>query len=220
MSTSPGLSRMGHQAWARVLVGLHREPKTHARIVAERGNSGDGTRLREQLWGLVRMGVAHVCRWECESPSQRVWSPVFAGGPGVNAPYPAKHKRPPGQVFMERRVNPELLAFSLLIQGLMAGATRAELTEQTGVHHHYIVPLVRLLRELGFAHISGWVRSDAKQAKWAQVLKFGPGADARKPPKQPRLRVARRSDHLRRARQKQIRMIHLTAGPITHQAAA
>lgn len=213
--------RMGYVAWATVLVALHERPMTHQQVASMRGTLGGAQRLREQLWSLERAGLVHVKEWVWPWRSS-VALPVFAGGPGESVPYPVPlAKRPiPGKVYADRPLNAEMLAFVVMIRALHEGATRADLREQSGVYEHHIRPFVRHLRALGFLHTADWRKVVDHGGKWAEVMKFGPGADVRKPRPEPRARVARRSRRVMQARRDHLAMVRMTAGPVAQQAAA
>lgn len=213
--------RMGLLAWARVLVELHKQPMMALDVVRMRGIPGRGQRVSEQLWQLQRAGLVHVATW-VQQRRASVYTPVFAGGEGVSAPYPvALTKRPvPGSTRTHVPAGVELVAFIELIRALKEGASRLDLNEATGVYHHRIAPVLAMLRAEGFLHTCGWRKTIDHGGKWTEVVKFGPGVNVRKPVPQRRSRIVAKSAKICKARRAHLAMVHMTAGPIAHQAAA
>ncbi len=175
------IGRLGLVQYGRILAVISRKPCTH-RDVAKAIGRGEQT-MREILWRMVHLGEAHVVGWAPSDSLRGQQQAVFAGGPGESLPYPRQLCRAaPGSTLARSNPKPELIAFCSLIRELRQGVTRQELHEDTGVAMMRIGILLKSLRVAGMVHRCGWHRESQIGGKPAEVLKFGPGRDAPRPP--------------------------------------
>lgn len=189
MSTKRYPGRMGLCMYARILAFITVEPRTQVEV-SQHFDRG-AQRVRELLWRMTQLGLAHVVEWRVPPSKRGLLAPVFAGGAGVNVSYPNKLTRAAHgatQAIVDPR--PELMAFAVMVKALKGyRCTRARLREVSGVLPHHIRGLLRVLREVGLLHTSGWRRNTDGQP--TEFLRFGPGRDAKRPPTKARAAVVR-----------------------------
>lgn len=197
----PRNGRLGLQAYARILAEITGTPKTPAQAADAMGIGKQS--MREILWRMEHMKLAHVVGWVEPELKRGFLAPLFAAGNGESLPYPRPLRRQaPGATLARSNPKPELMAFAHVCRCLQAGMTRSEIHAETGVAQMRIRLLLREMRRLKLAHRCGWIGREDGAGSPAEVLKFGRGTDA------PRPRILtdkeRQERHRKRKRAKQI----------------
>lgn len=209
---SQRLGRMGLQAYAQLLVSVHANPGTAKDLAARFGR--DAARMRQTLWRMEQLGVVHTVGWERPSRGPGMLIPVFRGGPGVSVPYPNPLRRRAhgrGRELTDPR--PELIAFAGLIKAMMEPVTRRDLRVTTGIAHHRIGPVLRILRAGGLCFTAGWQLSASCPA---ELVQFGKGRNVPRPARQSATVKGRTYRERRRQIEGQLRILGALRGsPVT-----
>lgn len=211
--TAPKPGRWGLQMYARILAQITWHSRTYAEVAAEL-NAGAQS-MREVLWSMVHLGLAHVAAWE---PPAGVRSSYMVAriraGEGANAPYPVPCRKPPGSSARPRR---ELAHFAGIVRELRDGATRQQVHEATGVFHHHLTKLLRQMRDMGLARVADYEPRDNTGGRAAEVWQLGMGPDKRRPPRQSAAVRGLRYRNRKRARKATADVARAIAGLATLQ---
>ena len=176
----PRNGRLGLQAYARILAEITTTPKTPAQAAEAMGIGKQS--MREILWRMEHMKLAHVVGWVEPELKRGFLAPLFAGGNGESLPYPRPLRRQaPGATLARSNPKPELMSFAHICRCLTDGMTRSEIHAETGVAQMRIRLLMREMRRLKLAHRCGWIGREDGAGSPAEVLKFGRGTDAPRP---------------------------------------
>lgn len=202
------LGRWGLVAYARVWATIHQQPRT-AHEAAAAVSSGAQPTARV-LWRMASLGIAHVSSWCApHAPRANVWVPRFAAGPGTHASPPAGKRIATGGRLRPRA---EVTHFAAILRELEVGATRADITRNTGVMEHNLARLLRALRTMRLVRVAGWEVREWGGGRPAEVLQLGTGPDAPRPRRMSRTTINRRYKQARSAHLHMLRMVHHTAG--------
>lgn len=209
--------RFGHRHYALILSQF----KTAASIQQAVDNTSAKLQtVREIVWRMERLGLVHVAIWAEPTSRSSFMVPLFVIGEGQSAPYPRQISRQPLGSSLGRPRS-ELIAFAAMIRLLRDGATRNDLHEQTGVAYMRVSNLLRELRRLGLLHTSAWRCRDDGTGRPAEVLTFGSGRNAARPPTISRAEIQRNTRRRRQDLGRMRTMINLTAAnmPTAREAA-
>lgn len=191
-------TKLGVVGYAHLLAMLTWYPST-VLALAQRARMGHLAAYR-WVMAMHQLGRVHVASW-LELP-RRPLLPVFAVGPGPDAPPPSERAngRPVERcVLPMRRLTKELIAFEHLLRALEVQATRAEVVEATGLDDTTARDGLRALHRLQLAHVAGWYIRPQGGALLAIYL-LGPGRDAPQRRQKPTAR-----DRSFRQRQRELR---------------
>lgn len=184
--TTQRLGRLGLLAYVRILsIVRDHGPMTHMQVADQFGRAD--SKMRNIMVAMVRARLLHISAWAEQPHTRGCVPPVFAYGPGVNAIYPRRtgHKIQGATIGLtQRNRRPTIEALGKIFDLLKDGATRAEILDSTGLMHHNLAPVLRLLKGLGMIHVAGYRRRDeSSTGSPAQVFQLGDRRDAQRPPR-------------------------------------
>lgn len=208
MSAQPKPASRGVMFYAHLLTLLSREPRTIRSLAAAHG-ARFTPNTRSAVRALHAERVVHIAGWVPASRGGKA-SAVFAIGGAADAPMPAGGrvlKRP-------KRIRCEMLAFIAAVRCLESGpVTCREVSEQSGMHIHLALRLVKYLHQSRIVHVGAWeIEHHTPTRAWV----FGPGKDKPKPAPQPQRVVEIRYYEKAKARREQLRALHSLAANTPH----
>lgn len=169
-------TKLGLVGYAHLAAMLVQEPCT-AIALAQKAHMGHVAAYRF-LISLHTLRRVHVRSWEQRPRVRPV--PVFAFGPGQDAPPPIKapNGRPVEAASVPRaRVCASLIAFESLLKAIEQPASLVDAVESTGLHCTQLQRALRTLVHLGLAHVALWVdRPQGGRALPQYQLGDGPNA--------------------------------------------
>jgi hypothetical protein len=217
MTTKKNTGRWGLRRYAQILAAIYWKSRSANDVAEKLGCLGTNSAqsVREVLWGMRDLGLVHVRSWSPHpSPRSCVMTPVFAFGPGDDAPYPVPCNRVPGQP-AGKWVRAELTHFATIVRELRTGATRTEICERCGTMHHNLAPLLREMRALSLARVCEWNFRESGAGQPAEVWKLGHGKEAQRPAPMSKEERQLRYRTRRRAKTATLRVVHAVAGDLT-----
>lgn len=200
----------GHTTYAQFLATC-KKPATVSEVCEATGAKTQT--VREILWRMERLGLVHVTGWSNLAGRSGSKHPLFRAGEGESVPYPRPLNRLP---FGACKGSPrsELVAFAAIVRMLRDGATRKEIHEQTGVAYMRVSNLLRAMRAHGLIHTGAWLGRESGFGSPTEVLVYGPGKNAPRPPTQSRADIHRRYRQRKLELAQMLMMIHATAANI------
>lgn len=195
-------NKLGLVGYANLAAMLDDKPSTASSLTARAG-LGHVAAYR-WLMSLHSLGRVHIASWECKAKSPML--PVFAWGPGHDAPAP--RVRPNGKPVQavnlpEPRVCPSVVAWEYLLRSIEAPASRVEVKAATGLDGTTVKEALAALVNLELAHVALWLDRDQGGIPLPQY-QLGAGRNV----PMPRTKRAERRELLR-ARQERLRTFAL-----------
>jgi hypothetical protein len=181
--------RMGMKGYIALYAALSRKPMSAAELIMDQlvGHNA----VYRYLVTLHALGELHVVDWRVQ-PNIRA-QPVYAAGPGQDAPLPLRpNGRPSAGPNKARRraLSPALIAFASLLRSLREPICRAELREETGYTDYFIGIALRALMKNKLARITSWVReSNSIPGPPRAYYQLGSGPNAKRPPRLTRSQI-------------------------------
>jgi hypothetical protein len=196
----------GKRLYAIVIAQIFAEPRP-AWDIAERIGVKCESDVRKTLYQLSNRGLARIVGWRPREghggPPLALWA--FGGGEWAAYPENYPKSRISSRTSKRHRPGIEMIAFSMMLDSLMAGATMLEISEDSGIPQHAASKLIAFMRKHGLCHCCDWVRRVGHGGTPARVWKFGPGADKRRPvPGQSKAPDANKAHRLQRERAKNL----------------
>lgn len=164
--------------------------------------------VRHAIREMHTAGLVHVASWRPPSSHGGLWSAVWAGGGGKDAPTPTSATKPPSGAV---RTRPEMLTFIAAVRCMQGGhATTRDISDDaSGMSMNAAQALVRLMRELGLAHVAAYEHAGPTLTA---AYAFGCGQDAPRPPRMTKREIEARAWAKRKARGRQINILRALAG--------
>lgn len=212
MSKRPRYSgrRLGWTGYATILRDLQRLPTT-AQEIAVRHDVQLQT-ARRVMARLHELRAVHVLTWT--RPNVRGSSiPVWAFGPGTDAVRPEPPSGTPRQPLSRATALPELVQVVQMLRLLeREPISKTALSAAVGSQWGNVGRFVEHCRSIGLVRIADWeqrIRGGAPAA----LYQLGSGPDVKRPARQDRREVERRSRQARLAKANTVRLIAATAAP-------
>jgi hypothetical protein len=210
------MSVLGLRGHAALYAALAAKPMDYAGL-ALAGKLSDFS-ARRWAQSLHAAGLVHITRWQRIGRGQP--TPVWAAGPGTDAPYPAQ--RPDGSPAVPRPVQhpkrrySSTVAFCVALRALQTGAhTLADMMEETGVSVRGVRGMLYTLHAARVLYISAWHRPNGATGKWCAAYAWGRAKDAEKPAPEPNTSVCRR--HRQRLQERKTLATLLRLGASSNQ---
>lgn len=209
--------RLGWTGYASILRDVWREPTT-AQDLAARHDIQLQT-ARRIMARLHDLRCIHVVRWI--RPHVRGCSiPVWAFGAGVDAQRPEPPSGTPRQPLTRATALPELVQVVQMLRVLeREPVSKGALSTEVGSQFSNVARFVDHCRAIGLVRISDWERR-LRGGMPAALYQLGSGPDAKRPAREARSEIERRSRQARLAKAETARLIAVTAAPITQQQEA
>lgn len=190
---------MASSGYRRLLTALSLLPASPAKIAAEMDI--DEAVIARWLRMFEWRRVVHVS--SIEHTGRCKYERIYSIGNCESVPSPHDSR------FVVRRMSEYISNLSSFINAMDIPRTSNELSEETGVNLRQTNYLVRLMQELGIAHISGWADAGCSYAaEWV----FGRGVDVKRPKKLSKKQTNARHWEKRRARIEQERILRALTG--------
>lgn len=206
--------RMGLCVYAQILASITRKPQSAADICADFDRGPQ--RVRELLWRMTQLRLAHVSGWIRPAIDKGLWLPVFAGGDAPSVPYPrdrnAWSRAPQGSHLPTNDPRPELIAFAAVLRAMAEPASMEDIHSATGISKTHLRNLLRVLHAEGIAHTAGWERAPSEIGSPAQLHKFGAGRNVPRPAPKDRRTVSIEWRKRATARKRQLQAVRILAG--------
>ena len=192
--------RLGTEGHIHLLSTL-REPMTSAQIVALLGVNLNT--IIKTLRAMHRHGLVQRVGWIRPVAHSR-WVPVWQFD-GVDVPCPVPEKPSVAKV-----------RSALVLIGSVAEILREEprtvtdLAEELAMHKESGARLVGMLRKHGMSYIASWTRAESGLPVAQHA--FGPGVDAKRPPREDLRKQAKRHRARHAAKKRHLALIQATAG--------
>lgn len=192
------IGRIGLSTYAAMLADVYRTPRTHREINARVIKRQEQT-VREAMWRMVNLGVAHVPSYAASDRGpQKLPIARFRFGPGDSVPYPIQGSaRKPGVTLKPR---PELTQFAAIVRCFIDGCTQEEAAQISGSHQQSIRRVIQAFRAAKVLRIADWQKNESGIGQPAMVFCFGTQPDAPRPQRMSQTERDRRCNDRRRAR--------------------
>lgn len=203
--------RLGWTGYATILRDLQRKPTTAQDISARHGVQLQTA--RRVMARLHELRAVHIQAWT--RPHPRGCSiPVWAYGPGADAIRPEPPSGTPRQPLSRSTALPELVQVVQMLRLLeREPISKTALSTEVGSQWANVGRFVEHCRAIGLVRIADWdqrIRGGAPAA----LYQLGSGPDAKRPARQDRREIERRSRRARQARAETVRLIAATAAPM------
>lgn len=204
--------RLGWSGYATILRDLQRQPTT-AQEIAVRHDVQLQT-ARRVMARFHELRAVHIQSWT--RPHVRGCSiPVWAFGTGTDAIRPEPPSGTPRQPLSRSTSLPELVQVVQMLRLLeREPISKTALSAEVGSQWGNVGRFVEHCRAIGLVRIADWdqrIRGGAPAA----LYQLGSGPDAKRPARQDRREVERRSRLARQAKAQTARLIAATAAPPT-----
>lgn len=203
--------KLGWRGYASILRYLQRVAAT-PQMVAKKFDAQEQT-VRRVLYRMHDLGAIHVQEWR-QLAAKGLHVPVWAYGPGEDAPRPASQPSRRPQTLDRTNALPELVQTLHMLRLLEAEPLgKVELAARCGSQHSNVTKFVNHCHRIGLLRIADWsVRLHG--GRRAALYGLGCKADAPKPENTPRREIAARSRTGRAQRQQHLQLIRATAAPV------
>lgn len=175
---APKTSRVTLRGYADIMRELTLRPTRHDHLVAKmRRQQNDVRRL---MLRMRSQELAHILRWEPVAP-RRPRQPVWAAGPGDDAPYPTASLNYIGRTSAPK-TGVELTIFAHFWHALADRKhTTPQLAELTGWSPPTVQSLIRHCRKIKLVRVSEWERRVGLGGAPKPYFELGSEADAPRP---------------------------------------
>jgi hypothetical protein len=209
----PARARLGLAGYVTILATLRDQPDTSVGLMDRTGIGKTNACLL--LPQFHAKGLIHIAGWQYGLGQYT--KPVYAYGPGVDAPLPADAVHENGQPRSPRMAKfrgykPEFIAFACVMDELAMPVTAVEILAATGLARGTLNGVLRALRKHNLARIAGWVKRDGSGAG-GRMAQWQLGSAKNAPyPKLDRTVSRRRNRAVQVKRSSMLRVIHAIAG--------
>lgn len=169
---------------------------------------------------MHHLKLVHVSDWLIQYDRRTL--PVYAFGPGEDAPAPIK--RPCGRAVRNAKLpklrdfSSEVVGLHLLIKAMSEPASRAQLGRDTGLHEKTIRTALAAMVRHGLAFIDHWAPREAPGGPPIAHFQFGAGKNAPRPKPIPRKEINRHHNDKRRERLKFLPLVRAFSAPASNEA--
>ena len=192
--------RMGLDGYIRLLAALQ-SAMTSVQVAARFGVNQNT--VIKTLRAMHRYGLVQRVSWIRPVPRSR-WVPVWQVG-GVDVPCPV-----PEAPSIAKARSALVLIASVVEILREEPRTVNELADELAMHKESGARLVGMLRRHGLSHIGSWLKVSVGVPVPQHA--YGPGIDAKRPPRESLRKQARRHRATYEAKRRHLELIHATAG--------
>lgn len=210
--------RVGMAGYVRLLARLRMRPSTIPDAVGFVG-VGRGACYRI-ITTMHHLKLVHVSAWSTDYDRRTL--PVYAYGPGEDAPAPAL--RPCGRPTRNAKLptlrdfSSEVVGLHLLIKTMAEPVSKAQIGRETGMHDKTIRTTLAAMVRYGLAYIDHWAAREAAGGPPIAHFQFGTGVSAPRPKPISRKEINRFHNAKRRDRQKFLPLVRAFSAPASNEA--
>jgi len=203
------MTKFGHRGFASILRLVLDKPMDHAEVASEIGFGVEY--VRNLMRGMHALGLVHAGSWRRNA--RGFARPVYAFGDKPDAPAPAANNgvNHPG-VTRPKRIYSEVVAFATIVRALQEPVSAHGVIAASGVNEATAYRLLVHMHGLRLIHVSEWERRIGIGGTPQKLYLLAPDKpDAPRPAREDHRAAVRRYGKKRRARNRQIRMLHALA---------